>query len=294
MVLDLLRDAYDIFRRARSLAEVARAVVPGLATPIVLNDGEVPPEADDPNELLRALRRARHELKAHLAGGKVDYTALRKAAAFRELERLTPGLRAVTPAHLPSDEARVAFFVNLYNVLAIHGVLVLEIRRSVMEVPSFFGRVSYRVGEARVSLDGIENGILRRNAGHPATGRPVLRADDPAHAFAPSRTDPRIHAALVCASTSCPPVGFYDAEHLETQLDLAARNYVNTDVRVEGDVVHLPITFRYYLADWGDRRGVERWLVQHADDALAAELEQAFSRGARIEHTRYDWSLNFI
>lgn len=294
MIFDALRDAFDILKQARHPVEVARAIVPGLAPPIVLNEGELPTEAADPAALLRALRNARHELKSHLAEGKVDYASLREQTAFRELERLAPGLRALTPAHLEGDHARIAFFINLYNVLAIHGVLALDIHRSVMEVPSFFSRVSYRVGDACISLDGMENGVLRVNAGHPATGKPVLRSGDPALAFAPARADPRIHAALVCASTSCPPVGFYDAERLDAQLDLAARNYVNADVKVEGELVRLPVTFRYYAVDWGGRAGIEAWLVRYADAPLAAELQAAFARGARLEYPRYDWSLNFV
>ena len=290
-IWDTLRDGYDILSRARGAGEIFKAVVPGLARPIVLNMGPSP--GLETSELIAQLRAARNDLKTHVRDGRVDYEALREADALERLRTLAPGLRDVRPAHLEGDAARTAFFINLYNVLSIHGVIALGIKRSVMEVPSFFGRVSYAVGEATLSLDAIENGILRCNAGHPATGRSVLRAGAPGLAFAPSTVDPRIHAALVCASTSCPPVGFYRPERLSAQLDAASASYVNASVRVE-DAVYLPITFRYYASDWGGRGGVERFLVRYADEPLRASLERAFARGARFEFDRYDWSLNFV
>lgn len=292
MVLEALRNGFDILKRARSVREVLNAVVPGLAAPIVLNEGEA--EDVDAATLIRRLRRSRNALKAHVLDGKVDYAALRSGDAFGELEALAPSLASVRPEDLPRHEDRLAFFIDLYNVLSIHGVLALDIEDSVMEVPSFFGRVSYRVGEAVLSLDAMENGVLRRNGGHPATGRRVLKADDAGLAFCPERVDPRIHAALVCASESCPPVGFYDPEHVDAQLDLASASYVNAAVRVTETGVRLPITFRYYAADWGQRADIERFLLAHADEPLRSSLEEAFGADAPWRYDRYDWSLNFV
>lgn len=285
------RDAYDIARRASSATELVRAAVPALQQPRVLNDGPAPGMAAP--ELIRKLRDARNALKGSIPKGRVDYAALRDDAAFADLQRLAPALQRLTPGDLPTDAERTAFFINLYNVLAIHGVIALGIRESVMEIPSFFSVVCYRIGGEALSLDQIENGILRRNGPHPATGKPTLEPGAAAHAFAPSRVDPRIHAALVCASTSCPPVGFYDPERLDEQLDMAAGNYVDSEVSVV-QTIELPITFRYYASDWGERRDVEAFLAKHASPTLRVALEKAFARGVPLSYRRYDWSLNVV
>ena len=290
-IRDAGRDAVDIARRARSAGEVAKALVPSLREPRVLNEGSAP--ARPASELIAELRGARNALKGSIVDGRVDYDRLRETDAFAGLEAAAPALAHLRPEDLSSDAERTAFFINLYNVLAMHGVVALGIRESVMEIPSFFSVVSYRVGGEVVNLDQIENGVLRRNAGHPATGRATLPAGSPTLAFCPSAVDPRIHAALVCASTSCPPVGFYDPARLDTQLDLAARSYVAADVRV-GRAVHLPITFRYYAADWGGRPGIERFLLAHAEPDHAEALRRAFARGATFAYDRYDWSLNVL
>ena len=165
-----------------------------------------------------------------------------------------------------------------------------------MEVPSFFGVVAYRIGGFVLTLDEIENGVLRRNATHPATKSRLFGDDDPRLALCPSHVDPRIHAALVCASTSCPPVAFYEADKLEAQLEAATLNYVASDVEVDEteEVVRVPITFRYYESDFGRLAGVKIFLVEHARGAQREALEAAFHAGYGLDYHRYDWSLNAI
>ena len=295
-----LRDAGDILRRAKNPAELAKALVPNawLARKVLNLDaprtrGPVPAA-----EAAEALRKLGNALKIEVIGpdGQVDYTKLEGSDTFAELERTSQLLHHVDPEQLEDDDARIAFWINVYNVLAIHGVLATGVRESVMEIPSFFGVVAYRIGDYVVTLDEIENGILRRNAPHPATKSRLFDDDDPRLALCPGHVDARIHAALVCASTSCPPVAFYEASRLDEQLDMAADNYVATDVEVDDDakVVRLPITFRYYESDFGRHAGVELFLLNHATEAQKPRLQAAFDADYAFDYHRYDWSLNAI
>ena len=294
-----LRDAGDVLRRARNPAELTKALVPNrwLARK-VLNEEGPGGVAGAPAEVAEALRKLRNQLKLEALDdeGRVDYAKLHTSQTFAEMKRVSGLLRAIDPAQMIDDDTRIAFWINLYNVLSIHGALALGIRESVMEVPSFFGVVAYRVGDFVLTLDEIENGVLRRNAAHPATGASLFGDDDPRLALCPSHVDPRIHAALVCASTSCPPVAFYEASKLDEQLELAALNYVASDVEVDevDRVVRIPITFRYYQSDFGRAEGVRLFLLEHAQGAQREALEAAFHAGYDLDYHRYDWSLNSI
>jgi hypothetical protein len=294
-----LRDAGDVLRRARNPAELTKALVPNrwLARK-VLNEEGSGGVGGAPAEVAEALRKLRNQLKLEALDdeGRVDYAKLHTSQTFAEMKRVSGLLRAIDPAQMIDDDTRIAFWINLYNVLSIHGALALGIRESVMEVPSFFGVVAYRVGDFVLTLDEIENGVLRRNAPHPATGARLFGDDDPRLALCPSHVDPRIHAALVCASTSCPPVAFYEASKLDEQLELAALNYVASDVEVDevDCVVRIPITFRYYQSDFGRAEGVRLFLQEHAQGAQREALEAAFHAGYELDYHRYDWSLNSI
>ncbi len=292
-----IRDAGDILRRARNPAELAKALLPKQwLTRRVLNDDPAASSAASPSEIAEALRKLRNQLKAEALdeNGQVDYTKLRTSPTFAAMKATSGLLQAVDPGDMSDDDSRIAFWINLYNVLAIHGVLELGIRESVMEIPSFFGVVAYRVGDFVLTLDEIENGVLRRNAPHPATSARLFGDDDPRLGLCPSHVDPRIHAALVCASTSCPPVAFYEASKLNDQLDLASRNYVASDVEVDDALrlIRLPITFRYYQSDFGRIQGVRIFLLKYAQGEQRSALEAAFEAGYPFDYHRYDWSLN--
>ncbi|MDH3819276.1 MAG: DUF547 domain-containing protein, partial [Myxococcales bacterium] len=185
-----LRDLGDILKRARNPAELMRGLAPNqwLARKI-LNDGAAATLGTSATEVAEALRKLRNDLKSEAidANGQVDYAMLRTSPTFAEMKKTSDLLHTIDPAEMTDDATRIAFWINLYNVLAIHGVLALGIRESVMEIPSFFGVVAYRVGDFVLTLDEIENGVLRRNAPHPATGSRLFDDDDPRIALCPSR-----------------------------------------------------------------------------------------------------------
>ncbi len=294
-----LRDVVDIAMRARNPWEAARAVLPARFRPVqVLNEDRVAGgESSGAAELARRLRMVRAQLKGDaIVNGRVDYGLMGRSAAYTELASMTALLRDLNLDELVTDSEKLAFWINMYNVLAIDGVVAIGIKKSVMEVPSFFSTMAYRVGGHVVTLDEIENGILRCNSAHPATKVPQFPAGDPRLALCPSQVDPRIHSALVCASTSCPPFAFYDADRLDTQLDLATAGYVEGDIRVRDDakVVDIPITFHYYASDWGDSAAIYAFLIGHATGVLRQALERAAEAQYEFEYQRYDWSLNSV
>jgi hypothetical protein len=288
----------DILRRARNPAELAKAVVPNAwLARRTLNEKSPRAQApESPAAAAEALRRLGNQLQVEVVGpsGEVDYDKLAGSETFAALIETSGMLRDVDATALEGDDERIAFWINVYNVLAIHGVLATEVRSSVMELPSFFGVVAYRIGEFVLTLDEIENGVLRRNAPHPITNARLFDDDDPRLALCPSYVDARIHAALVCASTSCPPVAFYRADQLDAQLDLAADNYVAADVEVDDEAqrIRLPVVFRYYEADFGRRAGVRLFLINHSSGEQRASLERALDAQYPFAYHRYDWSLN--
>jgi hypothetical protein len=125
----------------------------------------------------------------------------------------------------------------------------------------------------RLSLDDIENDILRREL-----------------------DEPRIHFAIVCASRSCPVLRdeSYRASDLDRQLEEAATRFVRDPLRNRFDAAtrtfHASSIFKWFRRDFERRAGsVASFLARYADEAAAAALRAG---GARIEHLDYDWSLN--
>ena len=96
-----------------------------------------------------------------------------------------------------SQDARLAFWINLYNALVVHSVLESGVEDSVREQEGFFDRYAYRVGGLTFTPNDIEHGVLRGAKFEPGDARAAHVAP---------RLDPRLHFALNCASAGCPPI----------------------------------------------------------------------------------------
>lgn len=229
------------------------------------------------------------DLRAFLAAGRVDYRGLGQAPAFRRFCEAAASLHYREPPGA-TDEA-VAWWINLYNALVIHGVIAFGIRRSVWEDRGFFRRAAYMVCGQRMSADDIEHGVLRGNRVHPlflirqfASNDPRLRWSVP--------LDPRVHFALVCASASCPAVRFYTPARLRADLDRAAATFING-----GGVIVDPITrtvslskiFKWYRADFDGGGGTLTFVGGYLQDPLARAVVQG---SVRVRYLRYNWTLN--
>lgn len=66
-----------------------------------------------------------------------------------------------------SREEKLAFFINLYNMMAIHAILVWGHPVGPLERRKLFGDFKYVIGGCTYSLSAIENGILRGNQRPP-------------------------------------------------------------------------------------------------------------------------------
>ena len=293
-----LRNATDILRHVRGPGALVDAV--RHKDPRVLNDGPAPQGQGnvDASSIAQSLRSLRDNLKAAVlsSDGRIDYEQLRGHDVLDELRRTTPLLNSVAPEQLPSDAERNAFFINIYNVLALDGVLALEIKRSVMELPAFFSAIAYRIGGQLFTPDDIENGVCRCNSRHPFTKKRLFAPGDPRLEYCPRVLDPRVHAALVCASKSCPAVRFYEADKLDTQLEQATHVYVNAGATVNHPKkeVWLPITFDYYGEDFGGPGRLLDFVANYAEGVLHDDVKRAQANDYRIRFSRYDWSLNSV
>lgn len=211
-------------------------------------------------------------LKANVKAGKVNYAGFVDNADFKAFIEV---IAATDPETLPSNEAKLAFWINAYNALAISGVLKhWPGIKSVGDVApdfGFFKAKDYKVGGKALALNDIENDIVR-----------------------PTFKDPRVHAALNCASTSCPPLMAFafTPEQLNAQLNQAMGGFVRDRTRNAIDAaaktVKLSSIFDWYKADFEAKGGVKAYIAGFLkDDAEKAALE-----AATLEFLPYDWSLN--
>lgn len=230
-----------------------------------------------------------------------DYPSMQHSEQMHVLGSLVSRLHHFDPSALSDAGRQRAFWINLYNLLILHGVIALKVRNSVLEKRAFFSRIAYRVNGLRFSANDIEHGVLRGNAGHPyIPGKAFTRRDARQRYVLPP--DPRIHFALNCASHSCPPIAAYRGEELDQQLNLAARAFINgggVDVDLAVRRLTVSAIFNWYrhdfvVAAWppGSRSSIILFIAGYvADDHTRQQLQEAPGQ-FRVRYQPYDWRLN--
>ncbi|PSC73843.1 hypothetical protein C2E20_3010 [Micractinium conductrix] len=224
----------------------------------------------------------------HLTDGgkKVDYARLKADPAWQEFVTATAELQKVDLAQLASREERMAFFINIYNALVVHALVVFCPGEGTLGRLRWFDNISYLIGGTRWSSNDVEHGVLRGNAPSPASlfsllGKPqwagrTFKAGDQRAALAIQPVDPRIHFALNCGAASCPPIKLYSPETLEFGLDAAARAFCASEVQVDGAAgeLELSMILKWYGPDFGSRRQLLDFLAEHLPEGPAGELRQ--------------------
>jgi len=209
--------------------------------------------------------------------GYVDYEALNKDKDtlnqyVNRIEQYSP---VNTPELFPTQEAQLAYYINAYNALVFKAVLergpeTESVWSGLISGLNFFVRTSIIVGGDKTNFRNLENKVIRDQF-----------------------KDPRIHAALNCASVSCPRLlqQAYLTETLDQQLDTAIREFVNSEQHVkidrQGQRAMLSTIF-----DWFDKDFIEYERTQgNGSPNLIDYINRYRTPGSEIDR---DFKVDFI
>jgi hypothetical protein len=176
----------------------------------------------------------------------------------------------------------VAFWLDLYNA----GALALAARAadsgqdSVLRVPGAFSAPFVTVAGERLSLDAIEHAKIRRFR------------------------DPRIHAALVCGSVSCPTLRAtpYSGTELDVTFDDQMRVFLlrgGLQFSAQSGAVRLSRVFSWYGSDFVRPHRMPTFRPASGKRVLAslrpwidADTLTVLDRSTpKVEYQPYDWGL---
>lgn len=230
-------------------------------------------------------------LRDHVRQGGVDYEGLVEDEALLRRQgaivaRYGP---ESTPELFTSHDERLAYHINAYNTLTLLGVVHHWPLESVQDVHGFaepeagfgfFYGMRFELDDSMINLYDLEHSVLRDEY-----------------------EDARMHAAINCASRSCPELAVrpYAAATLDADLDAAARRFCSgaPHVVVTDEAIVLSAIFDWFAEDFvadAPRRGggatVLDWVTYHAPAPLRQELEAARSANRPLRYADYDWSLN--
>eukprot|EP01125_Pyxidicula_operculata_P018614 TRINITY_DN6623_c0_g1_i1.p1 TRINITY_DN6623_c0_g1~~TRINITY_DN6623_c0_g1_i1.p1 ORF type:complete len:1121 (+),score=202.26 TRINITY_DN6623_c0_g1_i1:125-3487(+) len=226
-------------------------------------------------------------------GVMLDLKSFKESSEFFKFRLATAELQRVD-IHSLSEEEKFAFFLNMYNILVIHGTAIIGAPTSYFSRSSFFKKVSYNVGGYRFSLDEIEHGILRANSSPPGSLFNTFSSSDPRLIYKLKKIDPRIHFCLNCGAKSCPRLQLYTPEGFDAQLNCASALYLENNVTLDPTSrrIVLPAIIKWYKEDFGpNTESVLNYIIQFFDDKKQKILgDMIKSKRYSVYYNDYDWS----
>jgi hypothetical protein len=223
-------------------------------------------------------------LKQYENNGLVHYQAIQKSPEL--LNRVLTQFADATESDYRKwrRNEQVAFWINAYNVAVIKTVAdhyplekglswkaLAYPSNSIQQIPNVWNRPAFDVFGEKVSLNHIENEILRKEF-----------------------KVPRIHFALVCASLGCPVLRRepYLADKLDLQLNEQISDFLADSEKFrynrDTDTLYLSPIFKWFKKDFEQIGGIQSFLKVHLPD----DVGKSISAKTKIEWLDYDWSLN--
>lgn len=197
----------------------------------------------------------------HCSDEKVDYTAVKSDPNLPELIRFAG-------ENASPSESEKSYLINVYNLFVISKIAGNYPIGSPMDDSGFFTDKSFNLNGKLISLDHLENGILRKE-----------------HA------DPRLHFALVCGALGCPPITnfAYREEQLDIQLDRQVKLAMNNDAFVysmeDDKSIYLSEIFNWYEEDFGKN---QKEVIAYINGFRTEQFDASYD----IHYYPYDWTLN--
>ena len=201
--------------------------------------------------------------KTNVVNGKVKYADIKGNP-----EALNTILESAKGISVSESDATTyqAFWINAYNLLVIDGIVKNYPLKSPLDVVGFFDKTKHKIGGKSVTLNGIENDLLR----------------------AKFSSEARFHFVLVCAGLGCPPIinKGYRPNTLDSQLQkqtILALNNANF-IKVNENKVKISQLFEWYKGDF-EQKGTTL-------DFINTYRKEKLPENAKLSYYPYDWSLN--
>jgi hypothetical protein len=215
------------------------------------------------------------------SGGQVDYSGLK--ANRSSLDAYVDSLARVSPkshkGRFVSRAEKLTFWINAYNALVLRGVIDAYPVKSVKDIKylsGFFNRTWYKVGGESYTLNNIEHDILRAEF-----------------------LEPRIHAAINCASAGCPRLEarafFPDTieSRLEASITIFLREERNVTIDIQNKTVKLSKILDWFESDflgwYKTKFSVDDPTIM---DYVALYVKEGFKTSWKVQYHKYDWTLN--
>jgi hypothetical protein len=180
-------------------------------------------------------------------------------------------------ATLITKEEKLAFFINMYNMIFLHSMLLMNgSPTSTLHNQMFLRASKYNVFGMEFSLQSITNGVLGGNKPHWFYGKSFTKSD-PRHLFALELTTEEqqlVYFALANFKSDSPRVEVLYPERVMKQLLDLKKEYLHTHVQIDNDSnsVQVPLYFKEIVTSAGISKASRSGIRKVHCSVLAGEF----------------------
>lgn len=200
---------------------------------------------------------------SYVKDGRVNYKTIKSNPA--SLNELVDIAKSITVSKENANEYQ-AFWINGYNISVIKTVIDNYPISSPLKKTGFFDGIKQEIGGKKITLNDIENKLLRGNF----------------------KSEPRFHFVLVCAGLGCPPIinKAYKPDTLDSQLETQTKIALNDPkfIRVNKSKVQVSQIFEWYKSDFTQNGKLTSYIDGYRNEK--------FPEKVKLSYYQYDWTLN--
>ncbi|XP_021894392.1 uncharacterized protein LOC110812041 [Carica papaya] len=203
---------------------------------------------------------------------ELEYAAI----ALKRFRMLVEQLASVNPSCMSCNE-KLAFWINLYNALIMHGYLAYGVPKSDMKLFSLMQKAAYTIGGQSLSAAYIEYIILKMK---PPAHRPQIavilalqkfKISEEQKQYSIDHPEPLLSFALSCGMHSSPAVRIFRPENVSDLLKSSLQDYVQASVGISDKGKLLVPKLLYCFAKGVvDESMVPAWISQYLSPEQAA------------------------
>ncbi|KAL1833117.1 hypothetical protein ACET3Z_002768 [Daucus carota] len=190
---------------------------------------------------------------------------------LKRFRSLVSKLENVDPRKLKHEE-KLAFWINVHNVLVMHVFLVHGIPQNNLKRNSLVVEAAYNVGGHTITVDMIQSSILGCQMPRPRQWfqsllfrKSKFKHGELRKLYAVGCPQPLVKFALTSGSYSDPVVRVYTPKRLMQELEMAKQEYLRTSCKIEnGRKIFIPKFVESYAKELGLSSAALFQMIEHS------------------------------